>query len=187
MLRDLEQTFDLVMIMELMDESLVLLRRLMCWTTDDVTYLIKNARFESRRIRLSAEQRASLEEYLALDVTLYRHFLRRLARQIADVPLDTFLAQAESLVARRLFWRQRCVADTVIGSQLAGHQREITDKVQGYRLSDGRDWMCSRLGIAELGYTDLIRDAQRERLTVWHRVYRLLGVHPNTPAVAGGS
>ena len=177
MLRDLEQTFHLVMIMELMDESLVLLRRLMCWSTDDVTYLTKNARFESRRTRLSADQRAALEEFLALDVLLYRHFRGRLARQVAAVPLEAFLAQAEQLVARRLYWRQRCVADTVRGNTLTGKQHELTDKVQGYRLSDGGDWMCSRLGMAELGYTDLVRDAQRERLAIWHRVYPLLGLN----------
>ena len=174
MLKDLEETFDLVMIMELMDESLVMLRRLMCWSTDHVTYLTKNARFKSRHTRLSAKQRAALEEFLSLDVALYRHFRRRLVNQVAAVPLEAFLAQAEALVARRMFWRQHCVTDTVSGTELGGNQREITDKVQGYRLSDGGEWMCSRLGMAELGYTDLVRDAQRERLAVWHRVYPLL-------------
>ena len=185
MLKDLEDNFDLVMIMELMDESLVMLRRLMCWSTDDVTYLTKNARFESRHTELTAEQRASLEEYLSLDVTLYRHFRQRLVEQVAAVPLETFLAQAEALVARRLFWRQHCVVDTVKGTELEGDQHEITDKVQGYQLSDKGEWMCSRLGIAELGYTDLVRDAQRERLAVWHRLYPLLGIDPKALAQPG--
>ena len=182
MLRDVEEAFDLVMIMELMDESLVLLRRLMCWSTDDVVFLPKNARIESRRTELSAAQRAKLEEFLAMDMRLYEHFRVRLVRQIAAVPIDAFLAQAEALVARRLFWRQRCVSDTVNGRELDGKQREITDKVQGYRLSDSGDWMCSRLGMAELGYTDLVRNGQRERLAVWHRMQDLLGGGPTKHA-----
>ncbi|KAF0304514.1 Galactosylceramide sulfotransferase [Amphibalanus amphitrite] len=114
MLKDVENAFDLVMITELMDESLVLLRRLMCWSTDDVVSLPKNARFESRRTQLSAEQRAALEEFLSLDVTLYQHFRRRLADQIAAIPLEAFMAQAETLVSRRLFWRHRCVLGTIL-------------------------------------------------------------------------
>ena len=175
MLRDVEQTFDLVMIMELMDESLVLLRRLMCWATDDVAFLPKNARFESRRAELSERQRAALEELLEPDVTLYRHFRRRLAERVAAVPLEAFLAQAETLVARRLFWRRRCVVDTVRGNELDGDQHELSGKVQGYELGDRGDWMCSRLGMAELGYTELVREAQRQRLSVWRRVKELLG------------
>jgi len=176
MLDELEARFHLVMIAEMMDESLILLRQLMCWSTDDVTYLTKNARFDEHRATLSASDRAALEEYLALDVALYRHFKARLAERIAALPMDPFLARGEALVARRLFWKQRCVTGEAKGNELKGQQHEITGRVKGYRLSDNAGWMCSRLGMAELGYTDLIRDTQRQRLAVWHRVYALLGL-----------
>ncbi|KAF0307386.1 Galactose-3-O-sulfotransferase 3 [Amphibalanus amphitrite] len=176
MLREVDQLFDLVMIMELMDESLVLLRRLMCWSTDDVVSLPKQERVHSRRTALSDEQRAALEEYLTLDVALYRHFRRRMADRVAAVPLETFLSQAETLVQRRRFWHQKCVLNTVNGFDLEGDQREFTDKVHGYQLRDANDWMCSRLGMAEVGYTDFLRGTQRQRLAVRDHVSELLRI-----------
>lgn len=176
MLKELDNAFDLVMISEMMDESLALLRQLMCWSTDDIVYLAKNARFDSRRKQLSTQERQLLEEFLALDMILYRHFAEQLARKIAAVPLPTFLAQSERLVARRLYFKQRCVTAEVNGGKLAGQQHEISTKIKGYQVSDGADWLCSRLVMAELGYTDLIREQQRQRLTIWRRVYDVLGL-----------
>ncbi|XP_037094319.1 galactosylceramide sulfotransferase-like isoform X2 [Pollicipes pollicipes] len=181
MLDDLDKAFDLVMIAEMMDESLVLLRQLMCWSTDDVIYLTKNARFDALRTPMSRADRAALEEFLELDMILYRHFRQRLAQQIAAVPIATFLARTEALVARCLHYKQRCVASEAKGSELQGQQHEITDRVKGYRLIDSSDWMCSRLGMAEIGYTDLLRDGQRQRMAIWRRVYGLLGMDVGAP------
>ena len=44
----LQTEFDLVMIAERMDESLVLLADLMCWSLDDVAYITQNKRFGIR-------------------------------------------------------------------------------------------------------------------------------------------
>ena len=42
--RELDAQFDLVMILERFDESLVLLQDLMCWPTEDIVYLKQNER-----------------------------------------------------------------------------------------------------------------------------------------------
>ncbi|CAL4133255.1 unnamed protein product, partial [Meganyctiphanes norvegica] len=45
-LKELEQTFQLVMISDRLDESLILLRHLLCWEIDDVITFTKNARIK---------------------------------------------------------------------------------------------------------------------------------------------
>ena len=42
--RELDAQFDLVLILERFDESLVLLQDLMCWPTEDIVYLKQNER-----------------------------------------------------------------------------------------------------------------------------------------------
>lgn len=43
-IEDLDQRFDLVMVSEYLDESLILLRHLLCWSLHDVVGFVKNAR-----------------------------------------------------------------------------------------------------------------------------------------------
>ena len=42
--RELDRQFDLVLILEHFDESLILLQNLMCWSTEDLVYLKQNER-----------------------------------------------------------------------------------------------------------------------------------------------
>nr|XP_027224922.1 galactose-3-O-sulfotransferase 2-like [Penaeus vannamei] len=46
LIRDIEATFDLVLVAERMDESLVLLGRALCWPTQDLVALVKNQRMQ---------------------------------------------------------------------------------------------------------------------------------------------
>ena len=48
--RDLEEQLDLVLILEYLDESLVLLQRMLCWDLNDVVYLKQRVRRKRYRI-----------------------------------------------------------------------------------------------------------------------------------------
>lgn len=76
-LEALNSTFDLVMVAERYDESLVLLKDMMCWTADDVAYLSINYRSKkSNTTRLSLEAREKLLQLSYPDVQIYKFFLR---------------------------------------------------------------------------------------------------------------
>ena len=47
--RELDRQFDLVLILEYFDESLILLQNLMCWSTEDLVYLKQNERISKGR------------------------------------------------------------------------------------------------------------------------------------------
>merc|ERR550519_2311328 len=64
---EMENTFDLVMIADRFDESMILLKDLLCWDYRDVVNFKLNARKDSKKISLTAEARAALREYLAAD------------------------------------------------------------------------------------------------------------------------
>ena len=70
----IEADFDLIMVTEQFDESLVLLRDLLCWDWGDMTYFKLNSWQDTERSKLSSEGRASLKTWLWGDYMLYQHF-----------------------------------------------------------------------------------------------------------------
>ena len=56
-INDLAEKIDLVLIMEYFDESLVLLKRELCWDLDDVVYFKLNQRSqEYKQLELTTQQ-----------------------------------------------------------------------------------------------------------------------------------
>ena len=71
----LDSEFDLVMIQEYFDESLLVLRKLLCWDMDDIVYLIKGVRSQIlRTYKLDDDLRSKISSWNHADVLLYRHF-----------------------------------------------------------------------------------------------------------------
>ncbi|XP_072026344.1 galactosylceramide sulfotransferase-like [Amphiura filiformis] len=78
----LTKEFDLILIMEYFDESLLLLKQELCWGYEDIVYLPKN--FRRARRNLSDELRQKIRAWNHADVLLYRHFNQTLWRRIKE-------------------------------------------------------------------------------------------------------
>ncbi|XP_002741018.1 galactosylceramide sulfotransferase-like [Saccoglossus kowalevskii] len=70
--------FDLVMIAEYFDESLVLLKKILCWSFDDIIYIKQNKRSDVLRFGLNDWKRQRILELNSADYKLYQHFNRTL-------------------------------------------------------------------------------------------------------------
>jgi len=73
-IREIEKTFDLVMIVEHFDASMVLLRNLLNWNFEDLTSLKLNARSESSKSKVSDFTKEKMKEWLKDDYKVYNHF-----------------------------------------------------------------------------------------------------------------
>lgn len=73
-IESLSKRFDLVLLVEYFEESLILLKELLCWSMDDVLYFKLNARRSSSVSRLSPELRTKAKMWNAIDWKLYQHF-----------------------------------------------------------------------------------------------------------------
>ncbi|XP_078699163.1 galactosylceramide sulfotransferase-like [Branchiostoma floridae x Branchiostoma belcheri] len=85
-IHNLSREFDLVMISDHFDESLVLLRRLMCWDLKDVLYYkYNNYNYSLEYDTSSVPQRLrdNHEEWDAVDYALYKYFNETLWKKIA--------------------------------------------------------------------------------------------------------
>lgn len=85
--------FDLVLLTEYFDESLILLRKMMCWSYDDILYLKQNVRSGDKK-PLHQTVQNKIRRHNAVDVKLYNHFNATLWRKVADYG-QTFRADLE--------------------------------------------------------------------------------------------
>lgn len=83
-LKYLDNRFDLVMINEHYDESLVLLKRLMCWSLKDVLYFeLKKQQYPESDYFDSDEIKQKHQEEVKIEYTLYSYFLNIFNRKIS--------------------------------------------------------------------------------------------------------
>ncbi|XP_033124796.1 galactosylceramide sulfotransferase-like [Anneissia japonica] len=78
----LDDELDLVLILEHIDESLVILRKVLCWSWNDILYMAKNARAHVEP--LSHTLAGKIREWNSVDVLLYSYFNQTLWNKIAN-------------------------------------------------------------------------------------------------------
>ena len=81
----LDKEFDLVMIMDYFDESLVLMKRLLCWQMEDILYLKLNERHDKEKDTvLTDDVRENVKRWNKADVLLFEHFNRSFWKKIEN-------------------------------------------------------------------------------------------------------
>ncbi|XP_064633605.1 galactose-3-O-sulfotransferase 2-like [Lineus longissimus] len=81
-LHDIDGVFDLVLLTEYLFESMVLLRRRMCWAMRDVVFIRLNSRF-TETIQYPEELHNKSRAWNKVDHLYYDHFKQRLLREIS--------------------------------------------------------------------------------------------------------
>ncbi|KAJ1064477.1 hypothetical protein K5549_017168, partial [Capra hircus] len=143
-LLDVERRFQLLLIAEHFDESMVLLRRLLRWRLDDVVAFRLNSRSQRSVTSLSPAGRERAKHWCALDWHLYQHFNR------------TFWARLRAeLSPRRLRSEVAQLRERITDLRLRPYQSGRAD-ILGYNLRPGLDnqtlQMCRRMVMPELQY-----------------------------------
>ena len=83
-LHELDRKINFVLVTNYIDESLVLLRRKMCWSTKDIIYQSRNIRpHKYRNHSLSRDYANIYRQWNAVDERLYEHFLAKLKMEMS--------------------------------------------------------------------------------------------------------
>ncbi|XP_070778964.1 galactose-3-O-sulfotransferase 2 [Enoplosus armatus] len=156
----LEDTFQLVMIAEHFDESLVLLGALLKLELEELAYVRLNARSPQDVMPLDNITKARIRAWNSLDVLLYDFFLQFFWEKAERYGLERLNREVAQLRASTDTIRQKCVARkgvppgeledlvrpwqtdsvTILGYQIQGN---LTKQEQGF---------CTRLVLPELQY-----------------------------------
>ncbi|XP_003728912.2 galactosylceramide sulfotransferase-like [Strongylocentrotus purpuratus] len=149
-INDISTKFSLVLVMEYMDESLLLLKKLMCWDYRDISYVIKNHRTHTSE--MDDDVRASLRKWNWADTLLYEHFNATLWKKITEYgpTFNEDLAEFREVlqkdydecVAEELTKRRRKVVKTKLANNsdycthLAGSTYRLFNKVYKRQMNN---------------------------------------------------
>lgn len=134
----LDDEFNLVLIAERMEESLVLLADRLCWPLEYVTHLDLNVRKPERTVRLEANERLILSRWLNFDTEIYNHFCRRFDEHVSRFNAagrpDRMEEQVRLLRQSNEQLRERCVIQRVGNEKLRGKFLETHNDTFGYLI-----------------------------------------------------
>ncbi|XP_044525447.1 galactose-3-O-sulfotransferase 2 [Gracilinanus agilis] len=162
-IEEIQQQFQLILISDYFDESMVLLRNSLHWELDDVVYFKLNSRSENTIQNLTRENQEKVKQWCALDWDLYQHFNRTFWQKIREV---VGLKKLEKEVAL-LRARQQELMDICIQDGKPKNKTQITDlnlrpyqsgdaNILGYNLKQQLDnetlAMCQRMVMPEIQY-----------------------------------
>lgn len=160
-INSIHRAFDLVMITERLDESLVLLKHLLCWNTSDVVAFKINARYNKYKEELSADARKKLLELNHVDVLLYRHFADVFERKVREFGEDRMAAEVEELRRARKDYYAKCV-EAEVSMEKASSQLKRKDVI-AFRAKDKSE-ECRHLTLSELDFHELVKEKQSAKI-----------------------
>ncbi|KAF0300935.1 Galactosylceramide sulfotransferase [Amphibalanus amphitrite] len=176
---DTERRFHLVMLAERMDESLVLLKHLLCWRTEDVVGLRLNALRPEARDHLSQRGRLRLRRWLAGDYQLYNHFRRVFERRVAEFGEERMRREVAELRAANERAFQECGMVSSQGTSLSPDFAMFSQRVTGFQPRN-RTRDCEELARPELSFVELLRERQLQMAR------DVMGVTPHPSRTAAG-
>ncbi|XP_066477594.1 galactose-3-O-sulfotransferase 2-like [Tiliqua scincoides] len=167
MLRAIEADFDLLLISEYFDESMVLLKEVLCWDLDDVVSFPLNSRHNSTKSSISESTAEKIKMWNKLDWEIYMHFNKTFWEKIDwHVGRERMKQEVRALRQKREQLAKRClqgggsVAPVMIRDQALVPFQYGNAKILGYNLNPGLDkttrHKCQRLVTPELQYNKLL-------------------------------
>ena len=161
----LNKEFDLIMIMDYFDESLVLLKRLLGWDIDDILYVKVNERLgKEKASKLSDRVQESIKRWNKADVLLFNYFNATFWIKV-EMEGPAFYEDLSAFRERKLKLEQQCF--TSYGTEM---QRIWGQKfTKGYSLrkdlNSSFEYVCNLLIKTENSYLDALRKKRREELS----------------------
>ena len=152
----LDKEFDLVMIMDYFDESLVLMKRLLCWQMEDILYLKLNERQDKEKNTvLTDDVRENVKRWNKADVLLFEYFNKSFWKKIENEG-ESFYKELTIFRERKSDMKRACVTnETRLQTVYAGKL------VKGYSirtdLAKGLQTICKKMTISENSYLAYLR------------------------------
>ena len=162
---EMDSFFDLVLITEKMDESLILLKESLCWDYSDIIFLNKNSRAKGFVKTLSVDHAQKLEELNKEDMMLYEHFFQKHEVAVDNYGRDKMAAEVAKLRLLRQNTMDECSIHTVRGKAAQGKFMEYSNYVDAFILDDESDSNCVLLSLPELSFIEDIREWQKNLLS----------------------
>ncbi|KAL8187669.1 UNVERIFIED_CONTAM: hypothetical protein K2H54_053776 [Gekko kuhli] len=167
MLQAIEAEFDLLLISEYFDESMVLLKETLCWDLDDVTFFPLNSRHNNTKTHLSESTTEKIKNWNKLDWEIYMHFNKTFWEKIdRHIGKEHMYSEVRMLQEKREQLAKIClqgsgsVVPQLIKNQALAPLQYGRAVIMGYNLKPTLDkatrHICQRMVTPELQYNRLL-------------------------------
>lgn len=152
-----EKDFQLVLIMEYFDESLILLKRLFCWSLDDIFYLKHNSRLHTlKKHHIPRQFRNTFLEWNKADVVLYQHFNQTFWKKVNSQD-ENFWSEVKLLKQKSLELEKECLSP---GEHRDHHKKTVSKLRLNPNVARNKKQLCRDLVQDEDTYFEYFRDKQ---------------------------
>ncbi|XP_065219958.1 galactose-3-O-sulfotransferase 3-like [Planococcus citri] len=158
----IDREFDLVMIMEFMEASIILLANLMGWPIETVAHLKLNARLpdsNSNNSNLTLREEFTIMDLNEVDTQLYHHFRNKFLKCVRQYGPQKMNDQIQRLKTINERFYHRCVSDDVKYYTWYGFLKTIE-----YTPKNQSDLECVYATTNPIILEDIVRNEQFDRL-----------------------
>ncbi len=160
-IKTIDSQFHLVMILDRIEESLILLQHLLCWTLDDVIVFRHNVRNMDFSHNLSIALKEKIRFANKADELLYKYFSDKLTLQIEAFGKTEMQKQIICLRHETKLMYDKCVEKEVPMKDLESSKNFwYNEFVSGFKLKENAEKKCHDLTTSEVRYTALLRKKQ---------------------------
>ena len=163
-IKKLDQEFHFVMIMEYFDESLIMLKNLLCWEMNDIVYFHHNQRRKAQKRNITSDLVTQIQQWSSADKALYDYFRDEFLQKLREQTKD-FARDITDLRTRNSVLREICLNSSESGSD-EGYQGV---DIKGFQINDNLSQplktMCSKMTWNEIKYLGYLRYKQRKLLS----------------------
>ena len=157
----LEKEFDLVMIMEYFEESMVLMKRLLCWEFEDFFHIKSNTRVDKERAEMSDNLKENIKRWNKADMLLYEHFNRTFWHQIS-LEGEGFYDDLKTFHRMNEEMNRRCFNGT-LALQLVYPGKYVKSPVLNPNLPAEVKEKCEKMTRKENTYLTLLKNKQSSK------------------------
>ncbi|XP_068089385.1 galactose-3-O-sulfotransferase 2-like [Hyperolius riggenbachi] len=169
----IDTIFDLVLITEYFDESLILLKEALCWSYEDILSFPLNKRSNTTKKALSLEAQDKVKSWNNLDWQIYVYFNNSFWKLVEKFGWERMQREVNKLRMKRDEMAKICLQGEVDPKQLQDKSlmpfQSGLARILGYNLKPGLpttfELLCKRLVTPELQYGSLLHDNQEGKQT----------------------
>jgi len=162
-IKKLDGEFHFVMIMEYFDESLIMLKNLLCWEMDDIVYFHHNRRRKAQKRNITIDLVTQIQQWSSADKALYDYFREAFLQKLKEQKKD-FSRDITDLRTRNAVLREICLNSS------SGSDEGYQDvDIEGFRINDNLTQplktICSKMTWSEVKYLGYLRYKQKKLLS----------------------
>ena len=153
----MEEDFKFVMITDRYEESMILLKNMLCLDYDDIVYLPLKVRTDNDRKKISSEAAAKIKKWNRLDTAIYEYFAQRFEQMTIDYGKEKLANEVQILREKLKDVEARCVEDY--------DSQSLKPWIKRIKLRKPSGQKCQRLVWGEVKYADYLRQLQYSQLS----------------------